>query len=89
MQVLDYLLIFPEREDAEDAAEELIEEDTFTQVRVTREALAGEDDSESHEWAVYVSLGTLDDPDSAPAQALVDRFTELAQQHDGWLDERV
>ncbi len=87
--MVDYLLIFPEREDAEDAAGELREEDTFDEVRVGREALAGEDDSESHEWSVYVRLDTIDDPDSAPARALVDRFTELAEEHDGWLDQSV
>ena len=87
--MIEYLLIFPEREDAEDVAEELQAEEAFTQVRVTREALAGEDDSESHEWAVYVGLDTIDDPASAPARALVERFTALAEEHDGWLDERV
>ncbi|MDQ2849552.1 hypothetical protein V3G39_04205 [Dermatophilaceae bacterium Sec6.4] len=87
--MLEYLLIFPEREDAEDVAEELREEETFTSVRVVQEALAGEDDAESHEWAVYVSLDTIDDITSAPAQALLERFTGLAQDHEGWLDERV
>lgn len=82
-------MIFPEREDAEDVAAELLEEDSFSEVRVAREALAGEDDSESHEWAVYVGVDTLDDPASAPSRALVERFTELAEEHDGWLDERV
>lgn len=87
--MVEYLLIFPAREDAEDVAEELREEETFTQVRVAREALAGEDDSEAHEWAVYIRLDTIDDPTSAPAQALVERFGDLAEEHDGWLDERV
>lgn len=87
--MVEYLLIFPAREDAEDVAEELREEEAFTQVRVTREALAGEDDSEALEWAVYVRLDTIEDPTSAPAQALVERFSDLAEEHDGWLDERV
>lgn len=87
--MLEYLLIFPAREDAEDVAEELSEEETFTRVRVAREALAGEDDSQAHEWAVYVGLDTIEDPTSAPAQALVQRFNDLAEKHDGWLDERV
>lgn len=87
--MVEYLLIFPAREDAEDVAEELREEETFTQVRVAREALAGKDDSEANEWAVYVRLDTIEDPTSAPAQALVERFNDLAEEHDGWLDERV
>lgn len=87
--MVQYLLIFPAREDAEDVGEELREEETFTQVRVAREALAGEDDSEAHEWAVYIRLDTIEDPTGAPAQALVERFTHLAEEHDGWLDERL
>lgn len=86
--MVEYLLIFPAREDAEDVAEELREEESFTQVRVAREALAGEDDSEAHEWALYVRLDTIEDPTGATAQALVERFSDLAQEHDGWLDEQ-
>ena len=43
-----------------------------------REALAGEDDSEAHEWAVYVRTP------SDPAYAV--RFEALAAAHDGWYD---
>lgn len=83
-----YLLVFPERDDAYEVAEELREED-FTEVRVVREALAGEDDAGDHDWAVYVRLDTIDDPTSAVAQALVDRFEQIAVDRDGWLDEDV
>lgn len=84
----EYLLVFPERDDAEEVADELREEE-FDEVRVVREALAGEDDSEDHDWAVYVRLDTIDDPTSAVARALVERFEGIAADRDGWLDEDV
>lgn len=87
--VVDYLLVFPDRDDAESVASELREDADFADVRVIREALAGEDDSEDHDWAVYVRVDTLDDPTSAAARALVERFSALAEEHDGWLDEDV
>lgn len=49
----EHLLVFPERDDADEVAEEL-QEEGFTEVRVIRQPLAGEDDAESDEWAVYV-----------------------------------
>lgn len=82
----EYLLVFPERDDAEEVAEEL-REDEFDEVRVVREALAGEDDSEDHDWAVYVRVDTVEDPTSAVARALVERFEQLTTDRDGWLDD--
>ncbi|WP_050670823.1 ribonuclease E inhibitor RraB [Luteipulveratus halotolerans] len=84
--MLTYLLLFPERDDAEKVAEDLAE-DSLGEVRVVREALAGEDDSESHEWGVYVQIDTIDDPSSALAKALTERFTAVAHEYDGWLDQ--
>lgn len=86
--VIDYLLVFPSRDDAEEVADELREEE-FSEVRLVREALAGEDDSEDHEWAVYVRLDTIDDETSAAARALGERFEQLAEDRKGWLDEDV
>lgn len=79
-------MVFPERAAAEDAADEL-KEDEFTSVRVVSEALAGEDDAEAVDWVVHVVQGTIDDPAGAVARALVERFTVLAQDHGGWLDD--
>lgn len=84
----EYLLVFPERDDADEVAEEL-REDEFDEVRVVREALAGEDDSEDHDWAVYVRVDTVEDPTSAVARALVERFEQLTAERDGWLDDDV
>ena len=88
-RVVDFLLVFPSRDDAEAVADDLRDDDGFSEVRVVREALSGEDDSEDHEWAVYVGVNTIDDPTGAPARALAQRFTALAEEHDGWLDEDV
>ncbi|MGO4663398.1 hypothetical protein AB4Z14_16155 [Terrabacter sp. 2TAF16] len=72
-----HLIVLPERDGAEDLAEEL-EAEGLADVRVVREALAGEDDSEAHEWAVYVRTP------ADPAYAV--RFQALAAAHDGWYD---
>ncbi|EWT01245.1 hypothetical protein N865_05540 [Intrasporangium oryzae NRRL B-24470] len=74
---MEHLLVFPERGVAEEVAEALSDEGLHD-VRVVREALAGEDDSEDHEWAVYVR--TPDEPSYAA------RFVALAADHDGWYD---
>ena len=55
----EHLLVFPDRDVAEQVAAQL-EAAGLQGVRVVREALAGEDDSEAHEWGVYVS--TPDEP---------------------------
>ncbi len=73
----EHLLVFPDRETAEDVADDLRFED-LEDVRVIREALAGEDDSEDHEWAVYVR--TPDDP------AYAARFEALVAELGGWYD---
>ncbi|WP_460467115.1 hypothetical protein [Calidifontibacter terrae] len=83
----EYLLVFPERDDAEEVAEEL--RDEFDGVRVIREALAGEDDSEAHDWAVHVNVPTIDDPTSAVGKALTERFEQICGERDGWVDDDV
>jgi len=72
-----HLIVLPERDTAEELADEL-EAEGLADVRVVREALAGEDDSEAHEWAVYVRTP------ADPAYAV--RFQALAAAHDGWYD---
>lgn len=81
----EHLLVLPERDVAEEVAAGLRDEG-FTEVRVVREALAGEDDAESHEWAVHVREENDVDPSSPLAHGLRDRFTALAQEHGGWYD---
>ncbi|KGN34185.1 hypothetical protein N802_12405 [Knoellia sinensis KCTC 19936] len=81
----EHLMLFPERETAEEIADELAEEG-FTEVRVTRVAHAGEDDAEDHEWAVHVREATVTDESGAVAGGLRDRFRALAEDNDGWYD---
>ena len=81
----EHLLVFPDRDDADRIAEDLRDEG-FTEVRVVREALAGEDDSEDHEWAVHVTEEMVADESGAVAKGLRERFAKLAEDHDGWYD---
>ena len=64
-------MIFPEREIADEIAEDLLEEDDFTEVRVVREALAGEEDDEDHDWGVYVRQAPIDDAASAALDVMI------------------
>ena len=83
--VSEHLLVFPDRDVADEVAEELSGEG-FTEVRVVREALAGEDDSDDHEWAVYVREENVVDESRPVAQGLRDRFEALVQERGGWYD---
>ena len=83
----EHLLIFPEREIAEQVSEQLTEEG-FAQVSLVREAARTEDDDEAHEWAVHVVDHRLPDTTGGGAyEGLRDRFAGLAKEHDGWYDD--
>ena len=73
----EHLLVFPERHAADLVAAQLTAAG-LSDVRVVREALAGEDDSEAHEWGVYVRTP------AEPAYAV--EFRAIAERHDGWYD---
>lgn len=81
----EHLLVFPDREVAEQVAADLRDEG-FGEVRVVREALSGEDDSESHEWAVYVVEEMVADETGPVESGLRERFEAFAKEHDGWYD---
>ena len=81
----EHLLVFPAKDVAEEVAAELSDEG-FTEVRVVREALAGEDDVEDHEWAVYVREENVVDESRPVAQGLRDRFEALVEERGGWYD---
>ena len=83
--VSEHLLVFPDKDVAEEVAAELAEEG-FTEVRVVREALAGEDDSEDHDWAVHVVEEMVTDESGPVESGLRDRFTALASDRGGWYD---
>jgi hypothetical protein len=81
----EHLLVFPDRDTADEVASGLADEG-FTEVRVVREALAGEDDAEDHEWAVYVREEMVADESGPVEGGLRDRFAALADEHGGWYD---
>ncbi|MFW5471337.1 hypothetical protein ACOCJ4_14980 [Knoellia sp. CPCC 206435] len=81
----DHLLLFPERETADEVASELGDEG-FTEVRVIRVAHAGDDDAEDAEWAVLVREEMVADETGAVEGGLRDRFRALAEERDGWYD---
>lgn len=81
----EHLLLFPDRDVADEIAEELSDEG-FAEVRVLRVALAGEDDAEDHEWGVYVREDEVADTGGPVVSGLRDRFEALAREHDGWYD---
>lgn len=83
--VSEHLLVFPDRDVAEEVAADLRDEG-FTEVRVVREALSGEDDAEDHEWAVYVREDNVADESGPVEGGLRDRFEALAEEHGGWYD---
>ncbi|GAA4399739.1 hypothetical protein GCM10023168_07550 [Fodinibacter luteus] len=81
----EHLLVFPDRATADEVAAELSDEG-FTEVRVVRESLAGEDDAEDHEWAVYVREDMVVDESRPVEHGLRDRFEALVQERGGWYD---
>jgi hypothetical protein len=83
--VTEHLLLFPERDTADEIATELAEEG-FTEVRVIRVAHAGEDDAEDAEWGVHIREEMVDDQSGPVEGGLRDRFRALAAEHDGWYD---
>ena len=74
-----HILVLPDREGAEEVAEELGEDHRLeAEPQVIREALAGEDDAEDAQWLVVVE----DTRNQLDAAAL----DSLAASYDGWLE---
>ena len=86
----EHLLGLPDRDVAQEIAEELREEG-FEHVRVVRGASRSQErgeDGRDVEWAVHVLDTRLPDaPGGGAYEGLRDRFTDLAREHDGWYDE--
>ncbi|MEU0665550.1 hypothetical protein ABZ508_05215 [Streptomyces lavendulocolor] len=80
MSDVRHVLVLPDRDAAEEAAEELGEHFGITEEpQLVRDALAGEDDAEDAQWLVVV-----EDPDGRLAAAELDAF---AARWDGWREE--
>lgn len=82
----EHLIILPDRDVAQEIAEDLLEEG-FEQIRVIREVARTEEDDEDAEWAVYVVAHSSPDVASGgTTEALRERFTQIARRNDGWYD---
>ncbi|MFJ9695389.1 hypothetical protein [Kitasatospora sp. NPDC101183] len=74
------LLVLPDRDAAEEAAETLAAElPGLDQPEIVRDALAGEDDAEDAQWLVV-----LDPPADGWTPALLHTLDTLAATHEGW-----
>jgi len=75
-----HLLVFAERDAAEEVAEMVAGEFPAIEApSVVRETLAGEDDAEDAQWLVVV-----EDPSGALPPEGVARLEALAEGHEGW-----
>ncbi|MFJ3903497.1 hypothetical protein [Streptomyces sp. NPDC090025] len=79
MSDVRHVLVLPDRDAAEEVAEELPGRFGLgEEPQLVRDALAGEDDAEDAQWLVVV-----EDPDGRLDPAALD---ELAAEHEGWLE---
>ncbi|MGW7352549.1 hypothetical protein [Streptomyces sp. Z26] len=77
MDDVRHILVLPDREAAEEVAEQLLERfGVREEPELVREALSGEDDAEDAQWLVVVEDG---DGEYAPGP-----LAELAAEYDGW-----
>lgn len=80
MSDVRHVLVLPDRDAAEEVAEELPERFGLAEEpQLVRDALAGEDDAEDAQWLVVV-----EDPDGRLDPRALDA---LAAEHEGWLEE--
>jgi hypothetical protein len=74
-----HVLVLPDRDAAEEVAEELPDRFGVTEEpQLVRDALAGEDDAEDAQWLVVI-----EDPTGRLDPTSLDEF---AAEHEGWLE---
>ncbi|AXK33695.1 hypothetical protein DVA86_14550 [Streptomyces armeniacus] len=77
MNDVRHILVFPDRDAAEEVAEQLRERfGVREEPELVREALAGEDDAEDAQWLVVVEDGE--------GRYAPEPLAELAAEYDGW-----
>ncbi|MFB7474562.1 hypothetical protein [Kitasatospora sp. NPDC056184] len=77
------LLVLPDRDAAEEAAEELsADHPDLGELDIVRDALAGEDDAEDAQWLVVV-----EPPEDGWPPALLRALDTVAASHEGWREE--
>lgn len=80
-----HLIVLPDRDVAQQIADDLLDEG-FTDARVVRMPLAGDDDADEAEWGVHVLETNVVDESRPVEQGLRARFQALADEHGGWYD---
>lgn len=84
MNLTRQLLVFPDRDAAEEVAEELSARwPELGGIELVRDALAGEDDAEDAQWLVVLEAPE-EDGWTAERLAALDR---LSAEQDGWREE--
>ncbi|MEU3653057.1 hypothetical protein AB0E67_09440 [Streptomyces sp. NPDC032161] len=79
MSDVRHVLVLPDRDAAEEVAEELGDRfEVDEEPQLVRDALAGEDDAEDAQWLVVV-----EDPSGRLDASALD---SLAAEHEGWLE---
>ncbi|MEU6232953.1 hypothetical protein [Kitasatospora sp. NPDC047058] len=77
------LLVLPDRDAAEEAAEELsANHPDLGELEIVRDALAGEDDAEDAQWLVVV-----EPPENGWTPGLLRALDALAAEAEGWREE--
>ncbi|WP_395298672.1 hypothetical protein ACF9IK_24465 [Kitasatospora hibisci] len=77
------MLVLPDRDAAEEAAEQLSADHTdLGELEIVRDALAGEDDAEDAQWLVVV-----EPPEEGWTAALLGALDAVAAEYDGWREE--
>ncbi|MFD9796834.1 hypothetical protein ACFWXK_38475 [Streptomyces sp. NPDC059070] len=77
--VTRHVLVLPDRDAAEELAEELPARFAVTEEpQLVRDALAGEDDAEDAQWLIVI-----EDPTARLDPAALN---ELAEEYEGWLE---
>ncbi|MGA4841977.1 hypothetical protein [Streptomyces sp. G45] len=80
MNDVRHVLVLPDRDAAEEVAEQLPDRFGVTEEpQLVRDALAGEDDAEDAQWLVVI-----EDPTHRLDPTALD---ELAAEHEGWLEK--
>ncbi|MFD8072202.1 hypothetical protein ACFV3E_06065 [Streptomyces sp. NPDC059718] len=80
MNDVRHVLVLPDRDAAEEAADEATERfDLPARPQLRRDALAGEDDAEDAQWLLLIN----DEDEELDPAAL----NELAEEFEGWLEE--
>ncbi|HEY3503688.1 MAG TPA: hypothetical protein VGN37_12995 [Actinocatenispora sp.] len=74
------LIVLPDRDDAEDLAEEL-RTAGYAPALVHRDMLAGDDDAEDVDWVIELTTA----PDGGPASAAHEDLAALAETYDGFV----